>query len=59
MLGRPYPVITSLCGYWWQVGRHNMEPVRLWTIRITSSLTTTIIAPRTVPVKGAHDARRR
>ena len=36
-----YPAITSR-GYWWQVGRYDMEPGLLWAIRITSfrSLTT-------------------
>ncbi len=47
----PYPVITSIRGYWWQVGPCDMERL-LSTIRITSLQTSHIIAPPTSHVKG-------
>jgi hypothetical protein len=56
-----YPAITSR-GYWWQVGRYDMEPGLLWAIRITSfrSLSPSWRAPRKVSRdhRGAGDRNR-
>jgi hypothetical protein len=50
----PYPAITSIRGYWRQVGRCNVERL-LSSIRITSFPTGLIIAGLSLGVKSEDD----